>query len=723
MILAETALFIVPIILVGRPEYPSAQWRSGGPGGRGERDHQPRHRAPRRRGAQRGARGGGQPPDCSSRSTTSSTSCSGPGMCGPISAGARCGSPARRSRSCSSPIPTPACCARQRSPESRSTRSRCRSRWTTRSPTPTSPGAARSAGAAWPPRSRCRRCGRHVGVRRRLSISHWSATAARSGCSRWPGRPRDAVGGVRASVVELLAHQAALRAGPRRSGLTAHRHGRDRCPHLASAQPPRLGCADRCRPRTRRVRSSSPCSTSIISSTSTTPTGHQAGDRVALRHRRRGGASSFARTTCSLASAVRSSVCCSSAVITTGALEVTRASAPRGERRSDVLGRARRPGRGRVAAVGARAGRRGPVPGQGRRPRPRAYLGLARAPPTGFVRPIHEHMFVAERPRSPAILHADLDAFYASVEQRDDPSLRGRPVIVGGGVVLASSYEAARVRRAHGHGRPARAAAVAHGRLSSRRGSPPTPRPAEPCSRSSTARRRSWRRCRSTEAFLDVRGLERISGTPLQIAARLRREVRDLLGLPITVGIASTKFLAKVASGVAKPDGLLRSSPPAPSLRSCTRSRSGRCGAWDRRPRPSLRAPGSRPSPRSPGCGSRRSCSCSAGPADATCTRWLTIATPARCVPGRAGARSVPSARSAAGITDPSEVQLALTALVDRVTRRLRAAGRACRTVVPAAALCRLRSGDSLAHAHRGDRLHGDAAGGRARAAPAPAAS
>src|SRR5437868_14781266 len=59
------------------------------------------------------------------------------------------------------------------------------------------------------------------------------------------------------------------------------------------------------------------------------------------------------------------------------------------------------------------------------------------------------------------------------------------------------------------------------------------------------------------EAFLDVRGLERISGTPAEIAARLRREVRGHVGLPITVGVARTKFLAKVASGVAKPDGLL----------------------------------------------------------------------------------------------------------------------------------------------------------------------
>src|ERR671910_2407783 len=59
------------------------------------------------------------------------------------------------------------------------------------------------------------------------------------------------------------------------------------------------------------------------------------------------------------------------------------------------------------------------------------------------------------------------------------------------------------------------------------------------------------------EAFLDVRGMEHFAGTPAQIAERLRREVRELVGLPISVGVARTKFLAKVASAVAKPDGLL----------------------------------------------------------------------------------------------------------------------------------------------------------------------
>src|SRR2546430_6023584 len=154
------------------------------------------------------------------------------------------------------------------------------------------------------------------------------------------------------------------------------------------------------------------------------------------------------------------------------------------------------------------------------------------------------------------ILHADLDAFYASVEQRDDPRLRGRPVIVGAGVVLAASYEAKAfgVRTAMG-GRQARrlcpGAIVVPPRMSA-------------YAEASKAAFRVFdgssplvEGLSIDEAFLDVRGLERISGTPTEIAARLRREVRERVGLPITVGVARTKFLAKVASGVAKPDGLL----------------------------------------------------------------------------------------------------------------------------------------------------------------------
>ena len=162
-------------------------------------------------------------------------------------------------------------------------------------------------------------------------------------------------------------------------------------------------------------------------------------------------------------------------------------------------------------------------------------------------------MFVLEEA---AVLHADLDAFYASVEQRDDRRLRGRPVIVGGGVVLAASYEAKAygVRTAMSGGRARRLcphAVVVPPRMSAY----------------SEASKAVYRVFEDTtpaveglsidEAFLDVRGMERLSGSPLEIAARLRRDVLEHVGLPITVGVARTKFLAKVASGVAKPDGLL----------------------------------------------------------------------------------------------------------------------------------------------------------------------
>src|SRR3981189_2248114 len=154
------------------------------------------------------------------------------------------------------------------------------------------------------------------------------------------------------------------------------------------------------------------------------------------------------------------------------------------------------------------------------------------------------------------ILHADLDAFYASVEQRDDPSLRGRPVIVGGGVVLAASYEAKAcgVRTAMGGAQARRLcpqAIVVPPRMSA-------------YSEASKAVFEVFHDASPfvegisiDEAFLDVRGMERIAGTPVEIAGRFRDDVRARVGLPITVGVARTKFLAKVASGVAKPDGLL----------------------------------------------------------------------------------------------------------------------------------------------------------------------
>jgi DNA polymerase-4 len=158
------------------------------------------------------------------------------------------------------------------------------------------------------------------------------------------------------------------------------------------------------------------------------------------------------------------------------------------------------------------------------------------------------------------ILHADLDSFYASVEQRDEPSLRGRPVIVGGGVVLAASYEA-----------KARGIRTAMGGAEARRLCPEAVVVPPRMDAYSAASKAVFEVFEDTtplveglsidEAFLDVRGMERIAGTPVEMAVHLRRRVLEEVGLPITVGVARTKFLAKVASGVAKPDGLLEVPP------------------------------------------------------------------------------------------------------------------------------------------------------------------
>ena len=173
-----------------------------------------------------------------------------------------------------------------------------------------------------------------------------------------------------------------------------------------------------------------------------------------------------------------------------------------------------------------------------------------------------EHVFVSMRSADgrATILHADLDSFYASVEQRDDPALRGRPVIVGSGVVLAASYEAKAfgIRTPMG-GRQARSlcpwAVVVEPRFSAY----------------VEASKAVFDVFADTtplveglsidEAFLDVGGLSKVSGQPCEIARRLRSEVSARVGLPISVGIARTKFLAKVASAVAKPDGLLEVPP------------------------------------------------------------------------------------------------------------------------------------------------------------------
>src|SRR5690348_14338687 len=158
------------------------------------------------------------------------------------------------------------------------------------------------------------------------------------------------------------------------------------------------------------------------------------------------------------------------------------------------------------------------------------------------------------------ILHADLDAFYASVEQMLDPSLRGRPIAVGGGVVLAASYEA----KAFGvrSGMPGRQAreicpqltfVSGHFREYQRLGDAAiavlgdfTP---------------LVERISIDEAFADVAGSTHLFGSPAEIAATIRRRVRAELGLPISVGVARTKHLAKIASQVAKPDGFVLVDP------------------------------------------------------------------------------------------------------------------------------------------------------------------
>lgn len=149
-----------------------------------------------------------------------------------------------------------------------------------------------------------------------------------------------------------------------------------------------------------------------------------------------------------------------------------------------------------------------------------------------------------------------MDAFFASVEQRDSPDLRGRPMAVGTGVVLAASYEA-RARGVYTTMNAARAREACPGLVM-------VPPRMEAYSEASREVYAIFERTVPVvealsidEAFLEARGLERIKGTPAEIAAALRREVKVELGLAISIGVARTKFLAKVASGEAKPDGLL----------------------------------------------------------------------------------------------------------------------------------------------------------------------
>jgi DNA polymerase-4 len=293
-----------------------------------------------------------------------------------------------------------------------------------------------------------------------------------------------------------------------------------------------------------------------------------------------------------------------------------------------------------------------------------------------------EHVFdMSIRARREAsILHADLDSFYAAVEQRDRPELRGRPVIVGAGVVLTASYEARAfgVRTAMG-GRQARAlcpqAVVVSPRMSAY----------------TEASRAVFEVFDATtplvegisidEAFLDVGGLWRIAGAPVDIARRLRDAVREQVGLPITVGVASTKFLAKVASQVAKPDGLLVVPAgeeldflhPLPVERlwgvgaktaAKLHERGVRTiGELALLPEPALRS--------------------MVGPASGRHLHALAHNRDPRHVETRRRRRSIGSQR-AFGFApkSPADIDAIAVNLVDRVTGRMRAAGRVGRTVV-----------------------------------------
>jgi DNA polymerase IV len=278
------------------------------------------------------------------------------------------------------------------------------------------------------------------------------------------------------------------------------------------------------------------------------------------------------------------------------------------------------------------------------------------------------------------ILHADLDAFYASVEQRDDPRLRGQPVIVGGGVVLAASYEA----KAYG-------VRTAMGGAQARRLCPRAVVVPPRMSAYSEASKAVFEVFHDTsplvegisidEAFLDVRGMQRIAGSPVEIAVRLRREVLVRVGLPITIGVARTKFLAKVASGVAKPDGLLVVPPdrelaflhPLPverlwgvgavTARKLHAHEIATVGDVARLDEGTLVA--------------------LLGRASGRHLHALAHNRDARPVEVRRRRRSI-GAQRALGRSGKSaaEIDASLVGLVDRVTRRMRAAGRVGRTVV-----------------------------------------
>ena len=271
------------------------------------------------------------------------------------------------------------------------------------------------------------------------------------------------------------------------------------------------------------------------------------------------------------------------------------------------------------------------------------------------------------------ILHADLDAFFASVEQRDDPRLRGRPVIVGTGVVTAS-YEAPRPRRPLRDGRPPGPAAVPGGDRGPAPACRPTPRASAAVFEVFEHTTPLVEALSIDEAFLDVGGLRRTAGTPVDIARRLRHDVCDQVGLPITVGVAPTKFLAKVASGVAKPDGLLVV-PPGGELAFLHPLPVWRLWGQARSPCPSWRPGGSPPWARWRRCARRALAAMLKDPRWAPPTAMALYATPLGA--GPAPPALDPGSQHALGRapTSPADIGAVVVGLVDRVARRMRARG------------------------------------------------
>jgi DNA polymerase IV len=285
------------------------------------------------------------------------------------------------------------------------------------------------------------------------------------------------------------------------------------------------------------------------------------------------------------------------------------------------------------------------------------------------------------------VLHADADAFFASVEQRDDPQLRGRPVIVGGGVVLAASYEAkARGVRTAMSGRAALRlcpdAVVVRPRFSAyteaSRAMFAVFEDASPVVEGLSI----------DEAFLDVRGMERIAGTPVEIATRLRAAVRERVGIAVTVGVARTKFLAKVASAAAKPDGLLVVPPereleflhplPVERVWGVGPATAKRLEAWNVRTVRELAAL------------SETTLIAIVGRAAGRHLHALAHNRDFRRVEAGRRRGSIGSQRALGrGRHSPETVDATLVGIVDRIARRLRSAGRVGRTVV-----LRLRFGD-----------------------------